>query len=80
MSVLEISEILGLFVNTSTTMTSIPIVIGNIYGNQFKCNYLRNNKCFLNFGRHMGNLHQILNNLNENVTLISYAFPKLETP
>ena len=48
MSLLVISDLLRLFVNTLTPMTSILIVIVRIYVNQFKCNYQRK-KAFSEF-------------------------------
>ena len=44
----------------SLPLTSILVIIGRISGNQFKCNYLRNQKFFLTFTLHFGNLHQFL--------------------
>ena len=37
--------------------TSILVVIGRLYRYQFKCNYLKNQKPFLNFLLHFWNLH-----------------------
>ena len=46
----------------SLSLTSVLAIIGRISGNQFKCNYLRNQKFFLTFSLHSGNLHQFLKN------------------
>ena len=49
-SLLVISEISRLIPNTlHLPMTSIIFVTGRLYCNQFKCNYLTNQKSFLNF-------------------------------
>ena len=45
-------------------MTSIVFVVARMYFNQFKCNYLRNEKLFLNFLLNFRNLHQVLNKQN----------------
>ena len=42
-----------------------------IYGNHFKCRYLRNKKTFLNFWLHFWNLLQILNILEKDMDLIA---------
>ena len=47
-------------------MTSILVIIGRISWQQFKCNYLRNQKLFLfKFSLHFLNLHRILNILKK---------------
>ena len=61
-------------------MTTILFVIGRTYRNQFKCNYQRNKKTFLeSFDVFFWNLHQILNILKKKMTFIAHVFPKLLT-
>ena len=48
-SLLVICEIIGNLVNTLTGDGSILFVIVRICSNQFKCNYLKIKKTFLNF-------------------------------
>ena len=60
-------------------MTSTIFVIVRTYGNQFKCNYLRNKKNFHDFLLHFWNVLQISNILKERVTLIADLFLKLGT-
>ena len=45
--------------------------------NQFKRNYLKNDRSFLIFLLHFWNLHLILNILKKKMTLIASVFPKL---
>ena len=73
---LEISEILGLFVNT-LTMTSIFFVIVRIYGKQFICNYLRNKIFFVlltSFPKSAWNFKHF----KTMMSLIAYVFGKLQ--
>ena len=60
-------------------MTSTIFVIVRTYGNQFKCNYLRNKKIFHDFLHHFWNVLQVLNILKERMTLIADLFLKLGT-
>ena len=60
-------------------MPSIVFKIARIYYSKFKCNYLKNEKLFLNFLSHFWNLHQILNVFKEKMIVIGNVFPKLET-
>ena len=60
-------------------MTSIFCVIGRTYRNEFKSNYLRNKKTFLNFLLQYWRLYQIFKSLKTKMSLIAYVFPKLET-
>ena len=53
-------------------MTSIFFIIVRIYVNQFKCNYLRKKKSFLNPLLHFWNLHQILNIFKKKIWWLSY--------
>ena len=60
-------------------MKSILFLIETIQRYQFKCNYLRNKKLFLNFLLHFWNLSEILNVLKKKITLIAFVFPILRT-
>ena len=60
-------------------MRSSLFNIARISNSQFKCNYLKNEKLFLNFLVHFWNLHQILNILKKKVMVIANVFPNFET-
>ena len=60
-------------------MKSILFVIVRTYGKQFKCNYLKNKKLFLDFLLHLKNLYQILNILKITMMFLGYVFPELRT-
>ena len=60
-------------------MASILFEIVRIFNSQFKCNYLKNEKRFLNFRFHFWNLHEILNLLKERMIVVAQVFPKLGT-
>ena len=49
MSPLMLGEILGVFVNTLTADSKYPVQISRICHSQFKGNYLKKEKHFLNF-------------------------------
>ena len=59
-------------------MGSILLKIVRICHSQFKCNYLKNEKLFLNFLFHFWNLHQILNILTKEMIIIANVFAKLQ--
>ena len=59
-------------------MVIIVFNIARICKPQFKCNYVSNEKPFLNFLFHFWNLHQILNILKEKMIVIADVFSKLE--
>ena len=59
---------------------SIFFLIKTIQPYQFRCNYLRNKKLFMNFLLHFLNLEEILNNLKKKMTLAYFASSKLRTP
>ena len=61
-------------------MTSILFVTENIWRSQFRSNYLKNEKLFLNFFLHFRNLHEILNICEKKMTFIADLFAKLRTP
>ena len=61
------------------TMPSIVFKTVRICLSQLKCNYLRNQKLFLNFLFHFWNLNQILNVLKTKIIVIANVFPKLHT-
>ena len=54
-------------------------LIVRISNSQFKCEYLKNEKPFLNFFPHVRDLHQIFNILEKNMMVIANVFPKLQT-
>ena len=60
-------------------MASILFKFVRICNSQFKCNYLKNKKVFLNIMFHFWNLHQILNILKKKMIVIANEFPKLQT-
>ena len=60
-------------------MAGILIKIVRIFNCQFKCNYLKNEKLFLNFFMHFSSLHQILDILKEKIIIIANLFLKLQT-
>ena len=60
-------------------MPSILLEIGRFSNSKCKCNYLKNEKLFLNCWFHFWNLHKILNILKSKMMVIANAFPKLET-
>ena len=55
MSVLVTSEIFRLFVNTLTSVTSIPVAISRFSENNFKRFYLKKESLFVNFLFHFWN-------------------------
>ena len=79
MSPVVLGEILVVFVNTFTPDGKYLVQDATIWNAQFKCNYLENEKLFLDFLFHFWNLHLILNILKEKVIVIPNVFPKLET-
>ena len=60
-------------------MASILFKVVRICNSQFKCNYLKNKKLFLNFLFDFWNLHQILKILREKMIIIANVFPKYQT-
>ena len=63
----------------SLAMSSIVFKIVRICNSQFKCNYLKNQKPFLNFLLYFWNLLQILNVLKRKMIVKANVFPKLQT-
>ena len=59
-------------------MASILLKIVRISNSQFKLNYVKKEKLFLNFVFRFGNLHQILNILQKSMIVIANVFPKRE--
>ena len=70
-SLLVRSDILGLLDNTSSADDKYLIIIGRIYSNQFKCNYLKSQNNFVHILFNFQNLHKTLNILNKNMNLIA---------
>ena len=60
-------------------MASILFNIARTCNSQLKCNYLKNEKHFLNFLFHFWNLQQILNILRKEMIAITNVFPILQT-
>ena len=60
MSVPVTSEILGLFLNTLTAMKSILFIITRSFSNQFRCNYQRKKKCYIDFLLHFREAERLL--------------------
>ena len=61
-------------------MASILFLTEAIYCNISRCNYLKNEKYFLNFFLHFLNLSSNLNILKKKMTLIADVFFNLQTP
>ena len=61
-------------------MTSILFLTVTISRNQFRSNYLKNEKLFSNLMLRFRNLHEILNICKKKKTLIADLFAKLRTP
>ena len=62
-------------------MTSILFLTEAIYCNMFRCNYLRNEKLFLDFlFLNFQNLDSVLNIFEKKLTLIAVVFLNLRTP
>ena len=61
-------------------MTSILFLIEAIFCNNFKCNYLRNEKYLLTFFFYFLNLDWILNIFKKKMTIIADIFFNLRTP
>ena len=61
-------------------MTSILFLTENIWRNQFRSNYLKNEKLFLKYFLNFRNLHEILNICNKKMSFIADLFAKLRTP
>ena len=79
MSLLVISEILGLFVNRLTASEKYSLLHTDNLLRPIQMQLCMKQKVFLNFLLHFWNLHQIFNILKKNMALIVYVFPKLET-
>ena len=60
-------------------MASILFKVVRICNSQFKSNYLKSDKLFLNFLFHLLNLHQFLNIFKKKMIVITNVFPKLQT-
>ena len=60
-------------------MAGILLKIVRLYYSEFKCNYMKNEKYFLNLLFRFWDLHQILNILKKRKIVIANVFPKLGT-
>ena len=58
-------------------MVSILFIIARIPDSEFKCNYVKNERLFLNFLFDFLNLYQILNIWKEKMMVIANIFPNL---
>ena len=79
MAPLVLHEIIRVFFNTLTGGGKYPVQDCQCMPLPFKCNYLKNEKLFLHFLFHFWNLHLILNNLKQKMTVIANVFHKLKT-
>ena len=69
-----------MFLNTLPANGKYPVEYYENLRLQFKCNYLKNEKRFLNLLFRLWTLHQILNNLKKKKMIaIANVFPKLQT-
>ena len=60
-------------------MASILFKVVRICNSQFKCNYLKNEKHFLDFLFYFSIIDQILNTFKEKMIVIANLFTKLQT-
>ena len=74
--VLLVFEILRLFVNILRPDENYSVSVKAI-SYQFKCNYLKIKKNFLNFFLHFRNLHKILNTLEKKMSLRGHFFGEI---
>ena len=77
MSLLVISEILGLFVNTLTANDKYFLLNRNLQ-EPIRTQLSKKQKLFVNFLQDFWRLHQVLNNLKIKMTLIADVFLKLQ--
>ena len=75
---LVLGEILGCLLPHWLPMACILLKIVRTWNSQFKCNYLKNGKVFLNLLFHFRILYQILNILKKRMIAKANAFPKLK--
>ena len=68
-----------MFVNTWTADGKFLFNIVGICNSQFKCNYLKNEKLYLDFLSYFWNLHQILRILQKKMMVIASVFPRLQS-
>ena len=79
-SLLVISGLFGLFVNTLTTDDKYSLCNRDNLGEPIEILLSKKQKCFfLQFLLHFSNLYQILNILEKKMTFINYVFSKLRT-
>ena len=77
-SVFVLTGILRHFVNILTADEKCSLSVkASVSRNQYKCNYLKIKKYFLNFFLHFNNPHKILNYLEKKISLRGYLFLKL---
>ena len=78
MSPLVSDEILGFLFTYWLPMANIIFRVSRISNSEMKCNYLKEEKPFLDFLLHFLNLHQILNTLKEKMIVVANVFSKLQ--
>ena len=78
MSPLVSDEILGFLFTYWLPMANIIFRVFRISNSEMKCNYLKEEKPFLDFLLHFLNLHQILNTLKEKMIVVANVFSKLQ--
>ena len=61
-------------------ITCILLITKRKSHNNFKCNYLKNQKQFLEFSLHFWNLHKLLHICNKYISLMSQIFGKFLNP
>ena len=71
-------EVLEVFINTLTAMTSILFGNAKIFFSLFKRNNLKNKKFFLTFLFHFWNLQQMLNIFKTRKIFIANVYPRLQ--
>ena len=79
MSPLVLGEVLVVFVNRLTADGKYPVQDCENLQLPIQCNYLENEKLFLNFFCNFRNLRQISKILKEMMIVIANVFPKLQT-
>ena len=76
---LSVSEMRGVFVNILAADVTCSLCNRKILPHSIELQISRKQKKLLTFSVHFSNLNQMLNIFKEKMTLIGYAFTKLET-
>ena len=69
-----------MLVNTLTTAETILVALERIYSYQFKSNNLKNNRVFAAFSLDFWYLHEIVNLLKKQMSLIGQVFLEFLSP